>query len=263
MKRIAEPSLFNFTDIFYNFLENLSDRVKYGVRDNAVNIMKLNIPAIHRHRAMLLADAGYTSLEVLVKCKLEDLEKVSGIGRKLATTIKKHIERSIKDEIERKRQYFIRCAKELGRDPTVIERLFAETSDNFSKVCAELFNDHFGIPCKFVGDLSSHEPDCLIEVEEGKIVIECKRKTGNELVSATEAEEILGKGAKYNPIAKVTIGYPDFVDVAKQNADQTKITLITHITLAGTLLAFWEEKISKEGIIDILKSGRYVDDFLK
>ncbi|MDF2956317.1 MAG: Replicative superfamily II helicase [Candidatus Alkanophagales archaeon MCA70_species_2] len=259
MKKIAEPPLFNFTEEFYEFLERLSDRVKYGVRDNAVSIMKLNIPAIHRHRAMLLADAGYTSLESLINAKIDDLEKVKGIDRKLATTIKEHIEQFIEDKMERKRQYFIRRAKELGRDSTIIERLFTETGDNFSEVCAELFNDHFKIPCKFIGNLSLHEPDLLIEVEGGKIVVECKRKIGNKFVSATEAEEILGKGAKYNPIAKVTIGYPDFEDVAKQNADRTKITLTTHVALAEMLLAFWERKISQEEIIEILKSGKYVE----
>ncbi|MCW3135162.1 MAG: DEAD/DEAH box helicase [Methanophagales archaeon] len=258
MKRIAEPPLFNFTEEFYEFLERLSDRVKYGVRDNAVNIMKLNIPAIHRHRAMLLADAEYISLESLINAKIEDLENVRGISRKLAITIKKHIEQFIKSKMERKRQYFIRCAKEFGRDSTIIERLFSETGDNFSKVCAELFNDYLKIPCKFIGNLSLHEPDLLIEVEGGKIVVECKRKIGNKFVSATEAEEILGKGAKYNPIPKATIGYPDFEDVAKQNADMTKITLITHVSLAEMLLAFWERKISQEKIIEILKSGKYV-----
>ena len=108
--------------------------------------------------------------------------------------------------------------------------------------------------------MSRHEPDLLIEVEGGKIVVECKRKIGNKFVSATEAEEILGKGAKYNPIAKVTIGYPDFEDVAKQNADNTRITLITHVALAEMLLALWERKISKEKIIEILKSGKYVEN---
>ncbi len=263
IKRIAEPPLFNFTENFYNFLEILSDRVKYGVHDNAINIMKLNIPAIHRHRAMLLAGAGYTSLESLINAEIENLEKVRGISRKLATTIKSRIEQFVKDEIERKRQYFMRRTKELGRDSTIIERLFNEKSDNFSKACAELFNNYLEIPCKFIGDISSHEPDLLIEVNEGKIVVECKRKIGNKLVSATEAEEILGKGAKYNPIAKVTIGYPDFVDDAKENTQDTKITLITHTTLIEILLAFWEEKISKEEVIDILRCGKYVDKVFK
>jgi hypothetical protein len=94
-------------------------------------------------------------------------------------------------------------------------------------------------------------------------LLECKRKIGNKLVSATEAEEILGKGAKYNPIAKVTIGYPDFVDDAKENTQDTKITLITHITLIEILLAFWEGKISKEEVIAILRSGKYVDKVFK
>jgi len=262
IKRIAEPHLFDFEENFYNFLEILSDRVKYGVHDNAVNIMKLNIPAIRRHRAMLLADAGYTSLESLINAEIEDLEKVKGI-RNLATKIKSHVEQFIKDEMERKRQYLMRRAKELGRDSTIIEQLFTETGDNFSRACAELFNNYLGIPCKFIGDISSHEPDLLIEVNEGKIVVECKRKKGNKLVSATEAEEILGKGARYKPVANVTIGYPDFVNDAKENTQNTKITLITHIALIEILLAFWEGKISKDEVIAILRSGKYVDKVFK
>ena len=38
MKRIAEPHLFNFTEEFYEFLEHLSDRIKYRVHDIGVRI---------------------------------------------------------------------------------------------------------------------------------------------------------------------------------------------------------------------------------
>ncbi|RLI45691.1 hypothetical protein DRO69_04725 [Candidatus Bathyarchaeota archaeon] len=258
IRRISEPPLFNFREEFYEFLDGLSDRVKYGVQDNALEIIKLNIPAIHRQRAMLLADAGYNSLDSLIDASIEDLERVRGIGKSLSIAIKKHIEQFIEDKIERKRQYFVRRAKELGRDATIIERLFTAIGDDFSKVCAELLNDYLGIPCKFIGDLSSHEPDCLIKLEEGNIVIECKRKTGNKFVSATEAEQILGKGAKYDPIARVTIGYPDFVDIAKQNVHKTGITLMTHVNLAEILIAFWEGKITRDEVIDILKKGEVV-----
>jgi len=261
MARIAEPPLFEFSDKLIKLLTSLSERLKYGVPENATEIMKLNIPAIHRHRAILLAEAGYTSLESLIEAEISDLKKVKGIGNKLSISIKKYVENFIKNEIERKYQYYVRRAEELKRNPNIIKQLFKEVNDNFSRACTELINDYFGINCKFVGDLSPHEPDCMIEIDVGKITIECKRKkAANKLVSAKESEEILGKGSKYEPIAYVTIGYPDFTKDAISNAKNTSVTLITTSALAKILIRFWEGELSKEDIIDIMKGGNYVSD---
>jgi len=259
MARIAERPLFNFPDDFIRFLNILSERVNFGVRENAIELMKLRIPAIHRHRAMLLADAGYGTLKSLIKADINELKEVPGIGDKLSIRIKEYIEQFIGDDNERKYQYYLRRAKELGRDTSIIEKLFKETGDNFSRVCAELIQQ-LGIPCQFIGDVTTHVPDCLIEINDKKIVIECKRKKGNELVSAVEAEEIKGKGAKYKPIAEVTIGYPDFSEEAINNVEETKITLITHTALAEILIGFWEGRITKEEILEIFKSGVYLTD---
>jgi helicase len=261
MTKIAEPPLFDFSDEIIQKMITLSDRLKYGVRENAIGIMKLGIPAIHRHRAMKLAEAGYDSLDSLIKAEIQDLKNVNGIGDKLSILIKKSIEQFITNEIERKRQYYIRSAEELQRNPNIIKKLYTEIGDNFSKACAELFNEYFSVPCKFIGDISSHEPDCIIETTDGKITVECKRKiTEKRFVSANEAEEILGKGSKYNPICYVTIGYPDFSKDAIDNVKASQVTLITINALAKMLIRFWEGKLSKDRIIEIIKSKKHVDD---
>jgi hypothetical protein len=109
----------------------------------------------------------------------------------------------------------------------------------------------------FIGDSGMHEVDGLVTIPEGKIVIEGKRKEkGNVL--AREAEEVLGKGARHNPISYVTIGFPDFVDEAKKNAPNAKITLIKASALGDILIAFWEHKLSKEDIINVLRSEKYI-----
>ncbi|RLI25124.1 hypothetical protein DRO57_04870 [Candidatus Bathyarchaeota archaeon] len=256
--RIAEPPLFDFPEEFVEFINKLSERVKYGVPENALEIMKLNIPAVHRFRAIALANAGYNSLESLRKATIDELRKVRGIGDKISVTIKSHVEQFIKNEKERKQQYLLRRAKELGRDQSILNRLFEETGDNFARACTELINDFLKLPCEFIGDIEPHEPDGLIEIDGQKIVIECKRKAGNKLVSAKEAEEILGKGAKYKPIAFVTIGYPEFTQEAKDNVIHTKVTLIPYLSLAKMLIKYWEGKITQEEILDILKSKKYV-----
>src|SRR2546429_4904393 len=79
-------------------------------------------------------------------------------------------------------------------------------------------------------------------------------------VSAIEAEEVIGKGSKFDPIANVTIGYPDFSDEAVTNSPKSRVTLIPAWTMGEMLLAFWKERLSKEKICQVLKIGRYVDD---
>lgn len=77
----------------------------------------------------------------------------------------------------------------------------------------------------YIGDIDRHEPDVVIEDDDEKIVIECKRnKSGTKLVTAKEAEGILGKGAKYRPVANITVGYPDFGKPAIDNMKHTNIT---------------------------------------
>ena len=109
---------------------------------------------------------------------------------------------------------------------------------------------------------TEHEPDGLVRTPEGNIVIESKRKErGN--VTAIEAEEILGKGARYDPIANVTIGFPDFVEEAKKNVPKNKITLIKASVLGEILVRFWEGKLDQKDVISILKSTTYIRSLYK
>ncbi|MBU7026543.1 MAG: DEAD/DEAH box helicase [Theionarchaea archaeon] len=257
IKKIAEPPLFDFPEEFYETLTDLCVRLKFGVRENAMEIVKLRIPAIHRYRAMLLADAGFTSLESLVNARIEDLAKTKGIDNKLANGIKKYIDRFIFDKMKKRYNELIRRAKELGRDISIIERLFNEKNDSFSKACCDLIGQ-MGIRCEFIGDLDSHEPDCLIEWDNERFVIECKRKSKDKLVSAKEAEEIWGKGKKYTPSANITICYPDFTKEAIVNAKNTEVTLVPCSALAKILIRFWENELTKDEIIKLIKSRNYV-----
>lgn len=258
VKKIAEKPLFNFGDDFMESLTLLCDRVLYGVPTDAVEIMKLKVPAIHRFRAMQLAKRGYTTLSSLIQASIDDLKQVEGIGEILAHRIKEHCEQWIEDKTTKGLHYHTLRAKDMGRDSNIIERLYKETGDSFARVCCEILKKHIGISCQFIGDVSEHEPDGLMELKEGKIVIECKRKQGKELVNAKEAEEILGKGAKYKPIANVVIGYPDFSDPAIKNASHTNITLVTHAILADILIAYWKSSLTTEKIVDLLKRGTYI-----
>jgi hypothetical protein len=116
-----------------------------------------------------------------------------------------------------------------------------------------------GIKSAFVGDASEHEVDVIVETQEGEIVIEGNR-FDKRVVSAKEAEEIIGKGAKHKPIANVTIGFPGFSDEAKWNSPRAKVTLISASVLGDMLIGFWQGKLSKDDILRTLGSNRCVED---
>ena len=259
LSRIAEKPLFNFKYEFVRFLRTLAERLFYGVPEEALPVMRMEIPQVHRHRAMALAESGYTTIDKIIEAKSEDLMKARGIGEKLALEIKRSVEEYIDDKNLASHHRQRRIAQSLGKNPTIIDRLYGEKGDNFARVFNDIFKDYIGLNSAFVGDASEHEVDVIIETGEGKIVIEGKRLDRRN-VSAIEAEEVIGKGAKHKPIANVTIGYPDFTDEARKNAPKAKVTLIPGSLVGDILIGFWRNKLGQDGVVKILKSGRYIED---
>ncbi|MFC1803525.1 DEAD/DEAH box helicase [Thermoproteota archaeon] len=257
LSRIARKPLFNFQNDVSLFINSIANRVYYGVPRDAVSIMKLRIPAVHRYRATMLAESGFVTIDDLISAPIHDLTSVQGIGEKLALRIKERIDRYIVDEISRHKEQQIRKAKQLSRNSSIIERLYEVKGTAFERECTNALKSEIGINATFIGDADQHGPDILIYTPDGDIVIECKRKESRN-VSAREAEEILGKGASFNPIANVTIGFPDFVEEAQKNVQNTKITLIKVPILGEVLLRVWSGKIGKDEVLSILKSGQYV-----
>jgi hypothetical protein len=149
----------------------------------------------------------------------------------------------------------------LKKSSDLIDGLYNLHGDDLSKHISLVLKNEFKLDAEFIGTDRQHEPDILVRTQDGNIVIEVKRREKGK-VSALEAEEIFGKGAKYKPIAHVTIGYPDFVDVAKENAINAKLTLIDVTIIGELLVSFWQEKISSNDLIYVMRLGRYFFDLM-
>jgi len=257
MARLAEKPLFSFENEFLDFLYELSERVYFGVPKEALAIMKLRVNGIHRRRALNLAKAGYLDIDSLLEADIENLKKVDDIGDILALRLKESVEKYIESESQRMKAAHVRLAVRMGKDLSLILGLYEAHGDDLSKHIAKLLKDEFTIDATFVGESGEHEPDIVVSTTDGNIVIEAKRKESGR-VSAKESEEILGKGAKYKPIAHVTIGYPDFVEVAKENAISSKVTLITVAMIGEITTRFWRDEIKIADILTLLKSGKCV-----
>jgi len=254
---LAKCTFFSFDDDFLIFLEYLTDQVLFGVPVNVLNLIRLNLPVVHRTRAISLYNAGLRDVDSLINASLDDLMEINGIGNRVATRIKADIETYILNENDRRYQSQIREAKEIGLDSTIIERLYNEQGDEFVKVFIEILTDYFDLPAKYVGDSRKHDVDGIITLEKGTIVIEGKRQASDR-VGPVKAEEVWGKGQRYDPIAYVTIGYPDFTTGSISNVHNTKITLLPHYRIGKMLLDFVQEKISQDEIIELLIDGKYL-----
>lgn len=260
LSRLIKPPATKLDDDVSQFVEELSERIFYGVPASTVEIMRLNIPVIHRNRAIKLANAGYTSINDLANADISELTKVSGFGDSLILKIKKHVEDSVNGYLKRIYHSQIRRCKELRRDPSLLEQLYSKDGDEFVKVVIEIFKT-LGLSALYVGDSGDHKVDGIIKTDKGTIVLEGKRKSKGS-VTASEAEEVLGKGAEYNPIGHITLGFPYFSRAAIKNTKNTKITLLKVSVIGEMLIKYWQNSISVNEIIDLLLSGTSIDDSL-
>ncbi|HDD69180.1 MAG TPA: hypothetical protein ENG61_02335, partial [Candidatus Korarchaeota archaeon] len=69
----------------HRYLEMLMNRVKHGVKEELLDIVK--IPGIGRRRGRVLYDAGYTSPAEIAQADVARLASLPGIGEKIASRI--------------------------------------------------------------------------------------------------------------------------------------------------------------------------------
>ncbi|MHA2319358.1 MAG: helix-hairpin-helix domain-containing protein [Candidatus Hodarchaeales archaeon] len=76
--------------------EILSERVKYGIKSDAVSLT--NIKGIGRKRARILLDHGIRKIDQLLVMSRNDLSKISGFGPELANNILNEAKRTKSSE---------------------------------------------------------------------------------------------------------------------------------------------------------------------
>lgn len=260
ISRFIKAPVTNLNDDVSDFLEELSERIFFGVPSSALEIMSLRIPAVHRNRAIKLVNSGFTSINDLTNASISDLTEKSGFSETLVMRIKKYVEEYTDNFLIRAKSSQLRRCKEIQRDPSVIEQLYSKKDDDFVKVVIEIFKT-VGLQASYIGDIGNHKVDGIIKTEKGTIVIEGKRKSKGS-VSASEAEEVLGKGAEYTPISHVTIGYPYFSKDAIKNTKNTKITLLKVSVIGEMLVKYWQNSLSTDEVLKILMSGTAIKDSL-
>lgn len=255
LARIADDPELKFGNDLIGYLQTLAEQLFYGVPVLALSIMRLNIPLVNRNRAIQLVKAGYATIDDLTQISSGDLARIPGIGEKTALAIKERVEEYIPNQLSRARQYQLRKADELKKNNNQIVQLYDAKGEAFGQVCVEILKS-MGLDAVYLGDVN--RVDGIIRTPAGIIALEGKRKENEKKrVTSTESEEVLGKSGELGAIAHVTFGYPEFTDDAKKS--KSKITLIKASILGDMLISFWEDSLSKDSLLRILKSGKYIE----
>lgn len=260
LSRLIQKPLFSFSTGFSSFLNDLSDRMYYGVQSNALPIIRLKIQGIHRRRATNLANAGFSQIDEVIETTASELAKVNDIGNVLAFRLKEGVETYIIQSVNRYKSIQLREIAQMDHDRKIISNLYDLTNDDYTRHIVYIFKEIFKINAEYIGDKGEHEPDILITTSEGDIYFECKRRKRGK-VSTKEAEEILGKAAKFTFISIGTIGHPEFVAVAQRNAINAKITLLPTNVIGEITIKYLKGEIDSSMIIDLLKDNRYIANF--
>lgn len=259
LSNVARCSEFDFEQGFHNYLQVLSERIFYGVPRDSLNVIRLDISGIQRTRTLLLTQAGYDSLESLLNASIDELAEIKGLGQRVALNIKEEVEKYIPYKNEKKYRMQIRLLAELSLDPEIIRGLYENEGDDFVKTFLDICTNQFGLTGIYVGDSQPHDVDGIIETDSGNIVIEGKRQSIDR-VGPVEAEEVWGKGKKHDPIAYVTLGYPDFTTGSIENVHYTGITLLPHYVVADWVIEYHKGSITSDEITENLRSGEYLGE---
>ncbi|MFW9996719.1 MAG: helicase-related protein, partial [Candidatus Odinarchaeota archaeon] len=261
INRYSKLDEFNFEDEHHIKIDDLKDRLNYGVPTEALELIKLRIPEISRKNAITISNSGIATLEQLSTSDVQNLASVQGISRDFALRILSKTENYIENTRLRIRKSQVRRVSELGKDPTFVELIHTQTGIDFEKACYDVFLRIFEFSCEYCGEELTRTCDFYFKTEEGIFAFECKRKIGTrkeKYVSTDESQEIIGKSRDLDPICMVTVGYPDFSQTAKKSCQKMGITLLTADVLGEMVVEFWKNKIDRKKIEQLLKQEKYL-----
>ncbi len=237
-----------------NLLMNLrimADRVRYGVPQEALDILKAarvaNVPGFGRQRAMTLLDNGLSDPNAIVNAGIEELkEAVQSMDRAQALIEAVTTYFSMNFSFWKNRH--IHRAKNLGNDEELIKTAYEAVGYDYEEVVLSILKLFGWKVEKYDTERRQGVPDLLLIENNKSVMIECKTKRSNEAtIDKDDAFEVLTKSVDINADHCVTIGKPDFDTFSLSKATGSKIiTLIPHHALIEAFLKWREGNITSD-----------------
>lgn len=231
----------------------LADRIRFGIPDEALDILKAakaeNVPGFGRNRAMALLNKGIADPNSVVNIDIEKLARsVENMARAraLVDTITKYYSMTFSYWRNRHLSY----AKEQGDDDVLIAESYDALGHEYEdKIQSMLEMLELKVKKLDVGKRQG-VPDFLISYGNTSVLLECKTKKRNDAtIDKDDAFEVLTKGADINANHQVTIGKPDFDSFSKSKAAGSQIiTLVPHYAFVEAFLRYREGKLSTDRV---------------
>jgi len=235
----------------------LADRVRFGVHEEALDILKAarasDVPGFGRQRAMALKDKGLSEPNTIARTGIEILNKiVQGIDR--ARALVEAVTRYFSINFARWRNRHMQRVMNIADEEDLIEFSYDSLGHEYEDIIQSIL-ESFGWDVKKL-DVGKRQgvPDFIIYHDNRSILVECKTKKSNDAtIDKEDAFEVLTKGVDINADHRVTIGKPDFDTFSKSKAAGSKmITLIPHYALIEAFLRWREGKLAADDVFEWL-----------
>ena len=249
--------LLGASEQFIEALDELSQRLLYGVPFECVRLAALPITGLNRGMLMELLERGFTDLDVVLEATDQSLPMPAELARSLKASIietyTRFQHRVMYRQIER--------LKVIGCDAVVVSSLFDAVGTDLEHRVQDVLQS--GLVRWQYNPITKQrlgEPDGYLSIpEKGNLVVSVTASGGN--IRLTKPREILGASAKYGPVfGCLVIGRPDFVQDAIReapaiNSELKPYRLMTVSALAELYVLWREGKASPEQVEGLLLEG--------
>lgn len=250
--RVVNVEKEHFEEIY-----EISDRLVYGIPSKMLEIAELRVTGLGREHLRQLKNKGLVKLDDILDTTIDELQNI--IPKHLAIRLHEKIRQRIEDTLRRQKVGHLLRMEKLGRKTDTIKGCYELDGKSFSRAAFKLLQD-VGLNVEYLEEEKNHRPDILVHLREGSIVIQCTARIEKNYVGVKKAGEILSQGPRYNPIAYIVIGRPDFDTKAIQNASQIEkiqnYKMIPLNVLCEMVVRFYENKLSMNNVIDVLGTKR-------
>lgn len=251
-----------YDDDFIDRLHTLASEVSFGVPKEVVPIRQLRVPGLTRDKVIRLVrnDKGvmFDSLDKIVDAEMDDFRGI--LDPNIIHPLQEAILRDRKESLQRKQKGHLIRVERLALPLVMIRELYDSQGTKFEIAVERLLNcDQISFNCSRVPRQRKGEADIHLPHIDGTIVIQVTSSLDNvKPVSWDKAREVLASVGVSNPVNFITVGKPDFHELAISNAEglaaegSRRLLLVPVAVLAEACIRVFEGKLDRNVLLDIL-----------
>lgn len=239
-------------------------RLKYGIKEDLVELFQMDIETIGRRQARNLYNNGFTNYRKILDAGIDQVAK-AGIQRTTAVRLLKELIKKLEiSKLEKMKISQILRADELRQNPSLIKNLYESTGELFSHYVNVAFNDLMGDNMSVGRFPQNGNPDVWIKEDDRYFAtIECYAPKDKKSISLSKILEAR-KGEIYFPTHICVCTNAE--NIPSENIETIRANDITvfHVSgLAELLIQRWDRKIDSNFVRNVFSiKGDPIDNRL-